>query len=278
MTNILAHLFTPQASNNYKAKTLHLSSLSVFMLIIMFSQILFTFLGRKLPGVLGITSTVTAEELVNLTNKERQGQSLNLLTINSALNQAAQQKAADMIAHNYWAHTSPAGLTPWTFFKNVNYRYLYAGENLARDFFDSDAVVTAWMNSPTHKDNILSSRYRETGIAVVQDMFQGQETTLVVQLFGTQVGTLLPEKSGEISQAAEAVLAEMNSTPLISPFHLTKSISISLTIILLSVVIIDSIIITKKKIVRLSGKGLAHLLFLGILLVMLLVIQPGLVL
>ena len=278
MTNILAHLFTPQASNNYKAKTLHLSSLSVFMLIIMVSQLLFTFLGRKLPGVLGITSTVTAEELVSLTNQEREANGLNLLTINPVLNQAAQVKAADMIAHNYWAHTSPAGLTPWTFFKNVNYRYLYAGENLARDFFDSNAVLTAWMNSPTHKDNILSSRYRETGIAVVQDMFQGQETTLVVQLFGTQVGNLLPGPTGEISQAAEAVLAEMKFTPLISPFHLTKSISISLTIILLSVVIIDSLIITKKKIVRLSGKGLAHLIFLGILLVLLLGIQPGLVL
>lgn len=278
MTNILAHLFIPQVSNNYKAKTLHLSSLSVFMLIIMVSQLLFTFLGQKLPGVLGINSTVTAEELVTLTNQEREANDLNLLTINPDLNQAAQQKAADMIAHNYWAHTSPAGLTPWTFFKNVNYRYLYAGENLARDFFDSNAVLTAWMNSPTHKDNILSTRYRETGIAVVQDMFQGQETTLVVQLFGTQASNLLPEKTGEISQAAEAVLAEMKSTPLISPFHLTKSISISLTIILLSVVIIDSLIITKKKIVRLSGKGLAHLIFLGILLVLLLGIQPGLVL
>lgn len=278
MTNILAHLFIPQASNNYKAKTLHLSSLSVFMLIIMVSQLLFTFLGQKLPGVLGITSTVTAEELVTLTNQEREANGLNLLTINPTLNQAAQAKAADMIAHNYWAHTSPAGLTPWTFFKNVNYRYLYAGENLARDFFDSNAVLTAWMNSPTHKDNILSTRYRETGIAVVQDLFQGQETTLVVQLFGTQAANFLPESAGEISQAAEAVLAEMKSTPLISSFHLTKSISISLTVILLAVVIIDSIIITKKKIVRLSGKGLAHLIFLGILLVLLLGIQPGLVL
>ena len=278
MTNILAHLFTPQVSNNYKAKTLHLSSLSVFMLIIMISQILFTFLGRKIPGVLGITSTITAEELVSLTNQERQTKGLNLLIINSDLSQAAQAKAADMVAHNYWAHTSPDGLTPWTFFKNVRYRYLYAGENLARDFYDSNSVVSAWMNSSTHRDNILSSRYREIGIAVVQDIFQGQETTLVVQLFGTQVGNLLPEPTNEISQSAEAVLAEIKSTPLINPFNLTKSISISLTIILLSVIIIDSIIITKKKIIRLSGKGLAHLIFLGILLILLLGIQPGLVL
>lgn len=248
------------------------------MLIIMISQLLFTFLGRKLPGVLGITSTITAEELVSLTNQERQNKGLNLLTINPVLNQVAQAKAADMIAHNYWAHTSPDGLTPWTFFKNANYQYLYAGENLARDFYESNAVMTAWLNSPTHRDNILSSRYRETGIAVVQDMFQGQETILVVQLFGTQVGNILPEKRGEISQPAEAVLAEIKSAPLISSFQLTKSLSISLTIVLLSVIVIDTIIITKKKIVRLSGKGLAHLIFLGILLILLLGIQPGLVL
>lgn len=278
MTNILAHLFTPQSSNNYKAKTLHLSSLNIFLLIIMISQILLTFLGKRLPGVLGIASTVTAEELVSLTNQERQSQGLNLLTVNPILNQAAQAKAADMIAHNYWSHTSPSGLTPWTFFKNVHYRYLYAGENLARDFLDAQSVVTAWMNSPTHRDNLLSSRYREIGIAVVQDIFQGQETTLVVQLFGTQVGNIPPASTGSISQAAEAVLAEMQSAPITSPFHLTKSVSISLTFILLSVIFIDSIIITKKKIVRLSGKGFAHMLFLGILLILLLGIQPGLVL
>lgn len=248
------------------------------MLIIMISQILFTFLGRKLPGVLGIASNITAEELINLTNKERLKDDLPTLTLNPTLSQAAQAKAADMIAHNYWAHTSPDGITPWTFFKNVNYKYLYAGENLARDFFDSPSVVNAWMDSPTHRDNILSSRYREIGIAVVQDTFQGQQTTLVVQLFGTQVGTLLPVKTGDVGQAAQAVLAEMQSTPLISSFQLTKAMSISLSIILLLVIVVDSIIITKKKIVRLSGKGLAHLIFLGILLVLLLGIQPGLVL
>ncbi|MFH0943502.1 MAG: CAP domain-containing protein [Candidatus Beckwithbacteria bacterium] len=279
MTNILANLFTPQVSNNYKAKTLHLSSLSIFMLIIMISQILFTFFGRKLPGVLGMISTITAEELVNLTNQQRQEANLPALELNSTLSQAAQQKAADMIAKNYWAHTGPDGTTPWVFFKNAGYRYLYAGENLARDFYDSGSVVKAWMNSPTHKDNIMSSRYREIGIAVVQDTFQGQETVLVVQLFGTQtVAVVAPVKIGEISQAAEAVLAEVKTNPVINSFQLTKAMSISLTIILLAVIVIDSIVITRKKIVRLSGKGLAHLIFLGVLLIILLGIQPGLVL
>ncbi len=287
MIKTLSHLFTPQSSNNYKAKTLHISSLSIFMLIIMISQLLISVIDKAVPGVLGIASSITAEELIDLTNQKRQEYGLSELEFNEVLSLAAQQKGADMIAQNYWAHTSPEGITPWAFFKNADYQYLYAGENLARDFLSSDSVITAWMNSPTHKDNILSSRYQDIGIAVIHDTFQGQETTLVVQLFGVETGSILLQ-TGKISQSAEAMLAEINvqtkvaglkdKLPLISSFNLTKAVSISLTLILLTVIVIDSIIITRKKIIRLSGKGLAHLVFLGILLFLLFNIQPGLIL
>lgn len=277
MIHLLSRLFTPQQSNNYKAKTLHVSSLSILMLVVIFSQLVMTILNLKLPGVLGVSTNISAEELINLTNQKRLEQGLPALIINQSLVEASRQKASDMIAKNYWAHTAPDGTTPWQFFKNVDYKYLYAGENLARDFQDSQSVVNAWMNSPTHKDNILSGRYRDIGIVVIHDTFQGQPTTLVVQLFGSQINNILPVNTGSVSEAAEAVLAEV-STPLVSAFHLTKSISISLTLILLMVILIDTIIVTRKKIVRLSGRGLAHLIFLGILLFLLIGIQPGLVL
>lgn len=273
---LLTHLFLPHSSNNYKAKTLHVSSLSTLILLVMASQILITVFSRFVPGVLGIATSITAQELIDLTNNKRVAQGLSTLTFNPVLAQAAQAKGADMIAKNYWAHTSPDGLTPWVWFKNANYRYLYAGENLARDFSDSSGVVNAWMNSPTHRENILSNRYREMGIAVVHDNFQGQPTTLVVQMFGTQVSSV----PGQITEAAEAVLAEIRvpSLPLIDSFSLTKAVSISLTLILLAVMVIDAVIITRKRIVRLSGKAWAHLVFLGILLVVLIGIQPGLIL
>ncbi len=287
MLKTLTHLFTPQSTNNYKAKTLHISSLSIFMLIIIFSQITFSFIGKSVPGVLGFASSITTEELIVLTNKQRMDNGLSELTINPKLNQAATLKAADMVQKNYWAHTSPEGKTPWSFFKNVDYQYLYAGENLARDFLNSEAVVNAWMDSPTHRDNILSSRYQEIGLVVIQDTFQGQETTLVVQLFGTPTGSKLTS-SGKIDQVAEVVLAELDTDrkaagpkfqlPFLSTFSLTKSMSIGLTILLLLVIVIDTAFITKKNIIRLSGKGLAHLLFLGVLLFLLLTIQPGLIL
>jgi uncharacterized protein YkwD len=289
MIKTLANLFTPRPSNNYKAKTLHLSSLSFFLLIIMASQVLMTFVGRTIPGVLGIASNITAEELIELTNQQRQQHGLPELKLNPVLVEAATQKAADMIAKNYWAHTAPDGRTPWYFFKHVNYKYLYAGENLARDFIDSQSIISAWMKSPTHRDNILSGRYRDIGIAVIHDTFQGQQTTLVVQLFGTEVNTVLPVKTGQVDRSAETVaLAELDTNgkiagwryylPLIDSFSLTKAVSISLTLILLAVIVIDSFIIVKKKIIRLSSKSLAHLAFLGILLVVLLIIQQGIIL
>ncbi|MBU2052121.1 MAG: CAP domain-containing protein [Patescibacteria group bacterium] len=274
MLSTLTHLFLPHSSNNYKAKTLHISSLSTLMILVMLSQILITIFSRVVPNVLGIATSITAEELINLTNSKRSEQGLPVLTYNPVLAQAAQAKGADMVAKGYWAHTSPDGLTPWTFFKQASYKYLYAGENLARDFGNSSAVVNAWMNSATHRENIMSNRYREMGIAVIHDTFQGQPTTLVVQMFGTQVSSV------SITEAAEAVLAEMEApqVPVIDSFSLTKSVSISLTLVLLTVMIIDTVIIARKRIVRLSGKGWAHLVFLGILLLILIGIQPGLIL
>jgi len=283
MFKILSHLFWPHQSNNYKAKTLHISSLSVLMLLVMAGQILITIFSRSIPTVLGIASSITAQELVDLTNAKRVEAGLPALEFNQLLAQAAQAKAADMIVKNYWAHTSPDGATPWVWFKNLGYKYLYAGENLARDFSDSVGVVNAWMNSPTHRENILSNRYREVGIAVVHDNFQGQPTTLVVQMFGTQVSSVPVEakaKVGRITEAAEAVLAEVQvvSLPLIDSFSLTKAVSISLTLVLLVVMVIDAVVITRKRIVRLSGKAWAHLVFLGILLLVIIGIQPGLIL
>jgi hypothetical protein len=88
-----------------------------------------------------------------------------------------------MFSQNYWDHTSPSGTQPWTFFEENNYSYVYAGENLAKGYTDSESTVKAWMESPSHKENILSSRYSEIGVAVGTGNINGKPTTLVVQMF-----------------------------------------------------------------------------------------------
>lgn len=129
-------------------------------------------------------AVVASSKLVELVNQERIAQGLPALKVNDQLVQAAQQKAQDMLAKDYFAHTSPSGITPWYWFDKVGYNYVAAGENLAKDFTESTYLHQAWMNSSSHRDNILNKNYQEIGIAVVEGKINGENTVLAVQMFG----------------------------------------------------------------------------------------------
>ncbi len=289
-------LFFPHEDNNQKPKVLHLSSLSVFIFLLVAFQLFITLFHRVRPGILGFASNIDVGALIELTNTERAKQGVTPLELNSFLSEAARQKAADMFARNYWAHYSPNGTSPWWFFKNVGYNYLYAGENLARDFGESAGVVQAWMASPTHRDNILNGRYKDIGIAVVNGILNGEETTLVVQMFGTPGGVAAIPSSAATKGVAQSVLSrdqeqklallpqtflteaqKQNLTirSLISSFGLTKVFDISLLVILLSVLVIDGVFVWKKKLIRLSGKSFIHFSFLAIILAIIILTSSG---
>ena len=140
--------------------------------------------GRILFG-LPQTAAVITSILVDLANGDRASNSLSALAVNPVLVAAAQAKANDMAAKGYFAHVSPEGLDPWHWFKEAGYSFTHAGENLAVDFSDSSDVEKAWMNSPSHRENILDAKYTEIGIASAVGMYEGHETIFVVQEFGT---------------------------------------------------------------------------------------------
>jgi len=137
-------------------------------------------------------AAVIAAVLVDLANGDRATQHLGTLTINERLVAAAQAKANDMAAKSYFAHVSPEGVNPWHWFTQAGYKFEYAGENLAVDFNDSADVNSAWMNSPTHRQNILDPHFTEIGIAIAQGMYQGRPTTFVVQEFGSPASQSRP--------------------------------------------------------------------------------------
>lgn len=130
-------------------------------------------------------ASVIDSVLVDLTNTDRAAYNLGTLTVNDKLTAAAQAKANDMAAKSYFAHTSPEGVDSWFWFKQAGYDFQHAGENLAVDFSDSADVERAWMNSPTHRDNILNGKYAEVGIATAVGTYQGRPTVFVVTMFGT---------------------------------------------------------------------------------------------
>jgi len=133
---------------------------------------------------------VTKTALLKLVNQERGATGVQSLNESQKLNEAAYLKARDMIEKDYFSHQSPDGLSPWYWFKQVGYNYKSAGENLAIGFLDSEEAHQAWLDSPSHKANLLNPDYNEVGIAIARGDFQGNETTVVVQLFGVPQTTI----------------------------------------------------------------------------------------
>ena len=152
----------------------------VFVLVIILASVLFVSSSGKT-----IASDITVEKVIELTNSSRTDAGESALATNSKLSQAAEEKANDMVANNYFSHTSPAGTTPWSWIQKENYDYIYAGENLAMDFFSAEKMEEAWMASPTHRANILNQNYYEIGTAVKEGNINGHETTLAVVVFGS---------------------------------------------------------------------------------------------
>lgn len=308
MISTLKHLFTPQKSNNHRPRLLHPMGLVVMIafLLISNSAVEIAKLAEPTGFVLGYASDINADQVLQATNQERINNGLPPLTHSSQLSQAAAAKAQHMFAEDYWAHIGPSGVTPWEFIKNTGYRYSVAGENLARDFDTTSPMIQAWMDSPTHRANIVHEKYTETGVAVVNGTLDGIETTLVVQMFGKPVGVAataptpppqIPQRAGSITNESLAnaeTAVETNrpevlnansqvtyqaidqTKPVVSPLQVKKSVVLSTIVIIVAVLLIDEIIIRYRKTARFVGKNLAHIGFLlAVLFIVLTLSQPG---
>ncbi len=209
------HHFVPHPVHRKRATLLSHKALFAYSLILL--VLLFAVkvaIPKVFPGVLGYASNITVSDLYASTNKLRADNGLSALALNETLSAAARQKAEDMFKNDYWAHISPSGVKPWDFIIGANYDYSYAGENLAKNFNTSDEVVSAWNNSPSHRENLLSSNYDDVGYAVVDGVLGGYKTTLVVQMFGRPrtpsylAGTESGTPVGGPSVSEEAVKSE----------------------------------------------------------------------
>lgn len=131
------------------------------------------------------TSDLVASRVIFHTNQARLQYQLPLLQENVLLQQAAQKKLSDMISKQYFDHVSPQGVTTGELIGSVGYKFIAVGENLALGGYRDEAdLVEAWLDSPGHRENILSANYTEIGVAVVYAEFEGEMTWLAVQEFG----------------------------------------------------------------------------------------------
>ncbi len=301
LKKLWTHYFIPQERNNHRATLLKPNFLLFFLILYLLNQSVIKTLVMIKPGILGYSSEITYQKVLDQTNNERKNAGLEPLQYNTVLTQSAQKKADDMFKNNYWAHSSPEGKTPWTFFDAVGYKYSVAGENLAKDFYDTDSLVKAWMNSPTHKANIIHPKYKEIGIAVVNGTLGGIKTTLVVQHFGTPLVAQAAPKTTTLGQQSAAVKPEVVSQPvpevvpqtenlpelkstdvlvennknLISPLTISKIFGSIIFIVLVIVLFIDGYITIKNNTHRLTGSTVGHIGFLLFIFLLMLYNQQG---
>ncbi len=142
----------------------------------------------------GHIKDLTIQGVLNWTNQARRDNGASpLLRASSVLNEVAAKRLQDMFDKQYFAHVSPTGVNPSDLATKAGYTYIAFGENIAMGIYaDDQDLVDAWMHSPHHRDNILNRHYHELGVAVGHGMYQGKDTWIAVQNFGTPA-TACPE-------------------------------------------------------------------------------------
>jgi len=213
MKKVLKKYFIPHEDNGHKPHFLREKSVLSLSFIVA-GLFLLSLVGNYAVKNNSHLAAIQAAFLVDLTNNDREDLGLPMLAINDRLINAAELKAQDMAEKSYFAHTSPEGVTPWYWIDQAGYSYVYAGENLAVNFYDSVDVQDAWMDSPTHRQNILSPNFNEIGIATSKGTYKGDRTTFVVQMFGSQKASVA-SASAQNNSAEEDLVALTQSEEVV---------------------------------------------------------------
>jgi hypothetical protein len=300
------HLVVPRTSNNHRARLLHASSLVYFSILVLAIQLFIGYGPRVGLRILGYAANISPAEVIRLTNERRAAQGLMALREDPVLSQAALAKGTDMLSKDYWAHVAPDGTEPWAFFADAGYSYRYAGENLARDFSNPMDAVEAWMASPSHRDNLLSDKYEDIGIAVVEGDLDGVDTTIIVQLLGTRAGgvpatipvaearnevSVGPEVVPEVLPTEEKVVVYVPETSELvgelntakgqaegvwgSPFGLMRVVALGMASIFLVVMVVDGVVAYRRGLKRFVGRTAAHVSFMGMIVAIVLIAKAG---
>lgn len=160
-------------------------------------------------------------DLLTGTNQARTQLNKRAFTINSDLMNAAQMRAEDMAKEHYFSHTAPDGTVAWDYFKKVGYPYEIAGENLAITNQSADSVIQGWLNSPTHRDNLLSENYTDIGIGMTNfgDYEGHKDTFVIVAFYGKRATVQVPAATTSPAGGTTALSSpfKMLSTTIILP-------------------------------------------------------------
>lgn len=194
---LLKDFFIPHAGNNYHPHSLHPKRLIFYVAAALLLKALILLFVIFIPIQAWLTPDVLLEQsrkIIALTNEIRAQNGLTPLKENPRLDDAASLKAEDMLLSQYFSHygLNNQGLAFWL--AKINYNYLFAGENLAMGFADAADVVNGWVRSKTHYANIIDPDFTEIGVGMSSGLYEGTDTTLVAQFFGSPTTGLVKKE------------------------------------------------------------------------------------
>lgn len=201
--------------------------LSIIVLIIAVAAFIIIFL--KIPKLFNAGKNTTStsgqsalredlnkKAVIDLTNNVRAQNGLPPLTENPLLDSIAEARVRDMLEKQYLAHVSPTGEQASDIAQKIGYHYKVIAENIGSgDFYSNQKIIDGWMQSPGHRNNILSSEVQDIGVAVMKGKMKGTETYVSVQIFGLPSLPVTPSAcaapSDVVVREIEAKKAEMES-------------------------------------------------------------------
>jgi uncharacterized protein YkwD len=172
---------------HYFRKGSHLLFVSAISFVVSLGIFLFFLQDNTVAADNSVASNYSASQVIVAVNKQRREAGLPELLIDEKLSAAAAEKAAHMSEYQYFSHIHSESGKKWSdFILEQEYDYLVAGENLANGFYTVNEMVDAWMESPTHRENILNDNVDETGVGISYGELNGTQTIFVVQTFGRE--------------------------------------------------------------------------------------------
>ena len=209
-------------SDRLEKKVLKPRILSVTIIFYLISHFL---INGLFPATIS-ANDLTPDSILTAVNRERSLRNLLTLTQNSKLSLAAQFKADDMQSRHYFSHTDPEGHYIWDKIAAYGYTpYSQLGENLAIEFYDTSSLMQAWMQSPTHRANILNEGFRDQGMGFnLGNTAEGQYYSAIANTFGT-----LAIKKSVPAQKTPQPAPSINTLPKSGPKSSTPKTNLKIT-------------------------------------------------
>jgi len=223
---LLKDLFIPHEGNSYRPHALHPHRLLFHAASVILIKLILIGFIVILPVEAWLTPDILVEQskkIISLTNEIRKNLNLSSLIENSLLDQAAFNKAQNMLLNQYFAHTGPDGKKLSDWLSGVKYNYAVAGENLAMGFSSPEEVVNGWSRSQTHYQNMIDKDFKEIGVSLTSGLYANVDTTLVAQYFGAPV--VAPAQAVEITPSQPLELESVSQpSPVSAPQALGEKV------------------------------------------------------